>query len=293
MARGGLSEWFGAAALPIDRFTRMLGLYRAAQKQYDALSPELRAVLDAYAAGVNAFLATRRGALPPEYYLIGAAPEPWTPGGFAGLGQDHGFAADRKFPRRAATRAAAATGFAGDLDVLYPPYPDDAPARSRASARCSNGLPPMRSHALLPPGDDQPVRASNNWVVVGQAQRSRASRSSPTTRISTFAAPGIWYLARIETPALDLAGVTAPGAPFIVIGHNDRIAWGFTTTASDVEDLFIEKPDPDDPSRYLAPGGSLPFDTRREEIAGARRCAGHAHRSVRRGTARSFPISPA
>ncbi len=82
-----------------------------------------------------------------------------------------------------------------------------------------------------------------------------------------FGAPGIWYLARIELPGQTLAGVTAPGTPFLLVGHNDRIAWGFTTTGSDVEDLFIEKPDPADPSRYLAPGGSRPFEVRHEQIA--------------------------
>ena len=76
-----------------------------------------------------------------------------------------------------------------------------------------------------------------------------ASRCSPTTRISAFGAPGFWYLARLKTPQREIAGGTAPGAPFVVIGHNDRIAWGFTTTGSDVEDLFIEKIDPADPGR--------------------------------------------
>ena len=75
---GRLAEWYGAPAVPIDRFTRTLGLYRAAAAQYTLLSPELRQVFDAYAAGVNAYLATKRGALPAEYYLVGVTPEPWT-----------------------------------------------------------------------------------------------------------------------------------------------------------------------------------------------------------------------
>src|SRR5208282_5224178 len=105
----------------------------------------------------------------------------------------------------------------------------------------------------------------NNWAVSGKRSQSGKPILANDTHLA-FASPGTWYLARIKTPALDLAGVTAPGAPFIFIGHSNRIAWSFTTTTSDVEDLFIEKPDPDDPSRYLAPGGTLPFDMRREEI---------------------------
>src|SRR5271154_7050157 len=78
-AAGRLAEWFGARAVATDRSMRVLGLYRAAEAQYALLSPELRAVFDAYAAGVNAFLTSRRTALPPEYVLLGAHPETWTP----------------------------------------------------------------------------------------------------------------------------------------------------------------------------------------------------------------------
>ena len=76
---GRLSEWFGSVTLPFDRFVRTIGLYRAAEREYAVLSPDLRAALDAYAAGVNAYLAQRRGALPAEYYLLNASPEPWKP----------------------------------------------------------------------------------------------------------------------------------------------------------------------------------------------------------------------
>jgi len=261
---GRLAEWFGDAAVPIDRFTRMLGLYHAAQKQYDALSPELRAVFDAYAAGVNAFLATRRGALPPEYYLIGAAPEPWTPADSLVWGKIMDLQLTGNFRGELQRVRLLQRVSPADLDVLYPPYPDDAPTPTGERALL-DGLSADALAAALPPGDDQPVRASNNWAVSGKRSQSGKPILANDTHLS-FASPGTWYLTRIKTPALDLAGVTAPGAPFIVIGHSDRIAWGFTTTTSDVEDLFIEKPDPDDPGRYLAPGGSLPFDVRQEEI---------------------------
>ena len=101
-----------------------------------ALSPEMRAVLDAYAAGVNAFLATRHGALPPEYYLLDAQPGAVAAGGFAGLGQDHGFAAHRQLPRRAAARAAAAAPHAGELAMLYPPYREGRAGGAREMRRC-------------------------------------------------------------------------------------------------------------------------------------------------------------
>src|SRR5262249_51783638 len=81
-----------------------------------------------------------------------------------------------------------------------------------------------------------------------------------------YSTPGIWYLARIDTPELHLAGATVAGTPFLVIGHNDRVGWGFTTTGGDVEDVFVERVDPNDPDSYLTPGGSAKFATRPEQI---------------------------
>ena len=82
-----------------------------------------------------------------------------------------------------------------------------------------------------------------------------------------LSAPILWYLARIETPTLSVAGATVPGVPLTILGQNRRIAWGFTTTGADVEDLFLETVDPADPNRYRTPDGSAAFETRSETIA--------------------------
>ena len=118
-------------------------------------------------------------------------------------------------------------------------------------------------HAL--PAAVGPRYASNNWVVDGKHSASGKPLLANDPHLD-FGAPGPWYLARLKTPGTDIAGATAAGVPLVVIGHNDHIAWGFTTTTADVEDLFIEKIDPADPSRYLTPDGSAPFDTRHEKI---------------------------
>jgi len=110
------------------------------------------------------------------------------------------------------------------------------------------------------------VHASNNWVVDGAHSESGKPLVANDPHLG-FQAPGVWYLARLKTPEREIVGGTTPGVPLVVIGHNDRIAWGFTTTGSDVEDLFIEKIDPADPERYMTPEGSLPFEKRQETIA--------------------------
>jgi penicillin G amidase len=261
---GRLSEILGPRTLAIDRTMRTLGLYRAAAAQIAGLSPELRAVLEAYAAGVNAFLATRRGALPPEYYLLGARPEPWQPADSLVWGKIMDLELTGNF-RGELMRARLLTRLTpADLAVLYPPYPKSAPVALEGAHAALDPLLLDRLDAALPPGIG-PQAASNNWVVDGAHSQSGKPLLANDPHLD-FSAPGVWYLARIETPQQKLAGVTAPGTPFLIIGHNDHIAWGFTTTGGDVEDLFVERPDPADPTRYLAPGGPQAFATREERI---------------------------
>jgi len=107
--------------------------------------------------------------------------------------------------------------------------------------------------------------ASNEWVVDGSRTTSGKPLLANDPHLA-FAAPGMWYLARIVTPEFSGAGATLPGQPFFGIGHNRDLAWGFTTTHADTQDLFIERLHPDDPSQYLVPGGALPFETREEVI---------------------------
>jgi len=260
---GRLAEWFGEAALPIDRFTRTLGLYRAAAAQYAHLSPEVRSVLDAYAAGVNAWITTRRGALPPEYQLLRVSIEPWKAADTLVWGKIMDLQLTANFRGELLRARLLQRLTPAEFAVLYPPYPADAPVTGAHAS-----LDPVllnRLAAALPPGSAEPARASNNWVVAGAHTVSHKPLLANDTHLG-LNSPGVWYLARIEVGGRVLAGVTAPGTPFLVVGHNTRIAWGFTTTGSDVEDLFVEQADPHDSTRYLSPGGSLPFITRQETI---------------------------
>ena len=261
---GRLSEWFGAATLRADRFTRTLGIYRAAEQQYALLAPGLRAALDAYAAGVNAYLARRQGALPPEYQLLRATPEPWRPADTLVWGKLIDLQLAANFRSELLHARLAQHLSPEEMAILYPPYPHDAPVALGGGAASLEGLPLDAIYASLP-ALVGPTFASNNWVVDGQHTVTGKPLLANDPHLG-FSAPSVWYLARIETPDNRLDGVTAPGGPFVVIGHNAKIAWGFTTTGGDVEDLFVERVDPDDPARYLTPEGPQPFATRQEEI---------------------------
>jgi penicillin amidase len=130
--------------------------------------------------------------------------------------------------------------------------------------------------ALLPrfPGPfTQPGTASNAWAVDGTRSATGAPLLAGDPHLA-FGFPGIWYLARIDTPDTTLAGATAPGVPFMVLGHNRDIAWTFTTTGADTEDVFIETPigakeaggNAADTTEYATPDGPLPFIVRHEII---------------------------
>ena len=262
---GRLAEIFGSEALSTDRQMRVLGLYRAAQTAIPFLSVEVRRGLESYAAGVNAFLATRRGALPPEFLLLRFAPEPWRPADSLVWGKLMAVRLGGNYRGELLRARLARTVSAADLALLYPEYPKDAPTTLSEMRPIYRRLALDTLYDALPPVVG-PTYASNNWVVDGRHSASGKPLLANDPHLE-FGAPGFWYLARLKTPQHEIAGGTAAGAPFVLVGHNERIAWGFTTTTADVEDLFIERIDPSDPGRYLTPQGSAPFASRRETIA--------------------------
>src|SRR2546423_3557961 len=117
----------------------------------------------------------------------------------------------------------------------------------------------------LNPANLETFQASNNWVVSGKHTASGKPLLANDPHIPS-AAPGIWYQTELTVPGMHVAGVTFPGAPGIVLGHNDYIAWGATNLGPDVQDVYTEKFDKDNPNRYLTPGGWRDAEIRHEQI---------------------------
>jgi penicillin amidase len=266
LGAGRLAEILGAGALPSDRFMRTLGLYHQAEASLAHLAPDTLAWLEAYAAGVNAFLATRSGPLPPEFLLLGHAEiAPWRPADSLvwlrvmalDLATNYG---DELARARLARRLSPE-----QIADVWPSYPANAPITLVELARA---VPWDELAAVLPEGAAGAL-GSNAWVVgPGRSTTGGALLANdPHLRLQ---APGVWYLAHLETPEGPLIGATLPGLPAVVLGHNGSIAWGFTNTGADTQDLFVERVDRTDPGRYLTPGGPTPFATRQEliEVAG-------------------------
>jgi penicillin amidase len=278
-ASGRLAELAGGAALRLDRFMRVLGLVPRAEADLAGLPADTRAAMEAYASGVNAWIAARGRFAAPEFLLLGA-PEPWRPldsllwGKVMGLWLSANWRTELDRARLSGLLAAER------LDDLWPA--DTSPGRPDLPQAVAAAAPPAAGHAAAPPADRAaldrlaaalprfpedaplPAMASNSWVVAGARSASGAPLLATDPHLG-YQAPILWYLARIELPGgRVLAGATAPGVPGIVIGRNERIAWGFTTTHSDTQDLFVERLA--GPDAYETPEGPRPFAVREEVI---------------------------
>jgi penicillin amidase len=260
LAAGRLAEVFGERALPSDRFMRTLGLYRAAEQSLEHLGEPVRAALDAYAAGVNAFLDERHGALPPEFLLLRHAPEPWRPADSLAFGKVMAVTLAENWRRELLRARLMARLTPEQVASLWPQTGAPLITLGRLYRRL-----PLDALAAAVPEALSAYSASNEWVIAGDRTETGKPILANDPHLG-FAAPILWYLARIEAPGLTVAGATVPGVPFHLLGHNGRIAWGFTNTHSDVQDLFVEQLAEDDDSRYLTPTGSQPFEVRGERI---------------------------
>ncbi len=263
-ASGRLSEIAGTSTLPIDRFMRTLDLRRSAAQELAGLAPEPRAMLDAYASGVNAWINQHGRFSAPQFILLGR-PEPWTPIDSLLWGKTMGLYLAGNW-RSELGRAALLSHVPREkIEQLWPPQVN-VPGPSAAGTDVRYAGLAAALDALLPRFPDPftlPDTASNEWAVDGAHSTTGAPLLAGDPHLG-YSTPGIWYLARIDTPDGTLAGATSPGVPFLVIGRNSHIAWTFTTTGADTEDTYQETAYPD--GTYDAPGGPEPFRIRHETI---------------------------
>ena len=264
-ASGRLSELAGPATLPLDRLMRTLGLRQAAEADYAALPETTRAVLQAYANGVNTWIALRGRFAAPEFLILGR-PELWTPIDSLLWGKTMGLWLSMNWRQELSRQALAGKVPQPLIDELWPDQ--SGPGRPEAAL----SLPHQFADAVVglekvlpdfPSPFTLPHTASNEWAVDGRHTASGAPLLAGDPHLA-FGFPAIWYLARIDTPGNTLAGATAPGIPGLVIGRNSHIAWTFTTTGADTQDIFIETPVGDD--EYQTPDGPKPFVVREERI---------------------------
>ncbi len=265
-ASGRLSEIAGSMTLRLDRTMRVLGLRRRAEADLPALDADTRAMLDAYAAGVNAWIAARGRLAAPEFIPLGA-PEPWTAVDSLLWGKTMGLYLSGNWRSELARAAVRDRLPAARMKELWPPQ-DDTPRPDAHALPGSTRLAAVATRVVaavpdFPEPFTWPSSASNEWAVDGRGTTTGRPLLAGDPHLG-FSLPAIWYLARIDTPGGALVGATAPGVPFLVIGHNGRIAWTFTTTGADTQDVFAETVLPD--GRYQTPDGPQAFVEHEERI---------------------------
>ena len=276
-AAGEISEILGGEFLQHDREQRILGLRVAARKALEVSSAQNRAHFDAYARGVNAYIESHRDHLPIEFRILKYSPRPWTP-------EDSTLIASQMvkdlnhYPYRDALdrekiMAKLGPELTADLYVNTswhdrPPTVERPSLEKKPDQNIDEENPPPRpigssvastgttSNDLAAAADWDPdarmVLGSNNWVVSGAHTVSGKPLLSNDMHLG-HQMPNLWYEAHLDCGSFDVAGVTLPGLPYVIVGHNQRIAWGFTNVGPTVEDVYIETFNP--AGEYLTPEG--------------------------------------
>ncbi len=278
-AQGRLSELFGSSTTRIDEFVRRLDLHELSRSSLAHQTPETIEALDAYSAGVNAWLKTvseealGRGA--PEFFifgngLFGSDISPWSPADSLSVIKLMALRLSTHLQGEI-TRAQLSLVLNSDmLDDIMPVSPGKAFTALPRYAELVPGAAPVRQVdiALIPDSELDPVRppglggASNIWAAQPSRSASGASLFAADPHLE-LSAPGIWMLARLEFPDGSAIGGTLPGIPAVLIGRNRHIAWGVASAHVDDLDVYVEKINPEDPDEYLSPEGYAPFRKKR------------------------------
>ncbi len=312
---GRVAEMFGESQVATDAFLRTLGWRQVAEQEVEALDEQTSAYYEAYADGVNAYLASRSGAdLSLEYAVIGIQnpdyrPEPWEPADSVAWLKAMAWDLRSNLPDETArAQLVAALGDPADAETralvekVYPDYPfdknpvivptistvdpvptegtgaapaahtdddsdDEVIADALSTVQWQEASDVIEAASMLLEGAGEGI-GSNSWVVSGDLTESGKPLLANDPHLGA-SLPSVWYQVQLKCEKVgdecpfDVGGFSFSGLPGVVIGHNDRIAWGFTNLTTDVTDLYIEKIQGD---QYLRDGALVPLAVRTETI---------------------------
>lgn len=278
-ANGDLAEVLGNSLVRHDLAQRVFQFRNTAQRIYANLAPPDRARLDAYARGVNLFIAEHGDTLPPEFVLLRYRPKPWSGADSLSIGVTMmAQTLDDHWDVKLAREQVAAKLHNSKLEAdLYPvgSWRDHPPTGQVVDLTQPHPIPPSHDDEedddrtrtrAVPLEDIHLLRAllgrtacvdcapgSNEWVIAGRHTASGKPLLSNDMHLE-LSEPNIWYMADLYAPGFHAAGVTLVGVPFVVAGHNDHVAWGYTALYADVQDVYVEKLD--GKGNYQASDGS-------------------------------------
>ncbi|HQZ98552.1 MAG TPA: penicillin acylase family protein, partial [Pyrinomonadaceae bacterium] len=285
LSRGETAEIFGSSVLEEDKRWRRFNFAKIAEESLKFMGPELQAALNAYARGVNAYIATLdEKSLPVEFRILQYKPREWKPSDTIMIGKILADALSTTW-RNDIMRLSLQNLPKDKLsDLTNPVTPFDVilfgtDTKTAASAAVAQTAAAENIKNLIAEADrEELVRknslervglyaedlaASNNWVISGKRTADGKPILANDPHLAPTA-PGIWYLTHLSTPTMRVSGVTVPGVPGIILGHNADIAWGATNVGPDVQDLYSETFN--DKGEYKTPTGWEPAVKRIENI---------------------------
>ncbi|MEO0654694.1 MAG: penicillin acylase family protein [Pseudomonadota bacterium] len=270
-AQGRLSEVFGARTFAIDDLLRRLDLYPLAVQSVRVQSPYAQAALRAYAAGVNAWLseinAGARGRGAPEFWIFPPQIAPWQPADSVAVAKMMALQLAGQIDSEVLR---ARVSLLLDEDRVRDLLPDAPGSGVAALPEFASLFPTAPRYADLGPRAIDPMSpvkplglagASNAWAAAPTRSAAGGTLLANDPHLG-FAAPGVWYLARLELASGGVIGGTIPGLPLIPVGRSDQLGWALTYTHADDQDVFIERLNPDNPEEVLTPNGYRPLTTR-------------------------------
>lgn len=248
LARGELAEIFGPAALATDRFQREIGFARQAQADGSALRPEDKVLIQAYCDGINQWINNRK-VLPPEFVILRFKPTQWQPIDCLAIALFQTWYAHGLMDSET------------NLSKLIEKFgPDIALLLNKYQAWSPPTLPDLKpDHSSGFSTGFSMTKASNAWTVAPDRSASGAALHASDPHLNINRVPGFWYIAGLHSQSgTEVLGITVPGLPFVLMGHNNDIAFSFTVASIDLVDFYIEKRHPQDSLAVQTPTGYQP-----------------------------------
>ena len=261
---GRLCEVFGKDALDVDRMTRTFGFGRVGKDSLKLVPEDMQTLLGSYVKGVNAFLSHPDTVLPVEFSLVKHTPEPWKVehvlafSSMMLLQMSNGWAHEYV---RSKLIEALGPEKAAELEINYPEgNPVAIPKGIEANALADDGKLQALGGPFMPN-----IKGSNAWAVTGSRTETGKPILCNDPHLPMYL-PSIWYQNHLSAPDYNVIGVSLPGLPMVMIGHNEKISWGITLAYTDIEDLFVEKFEDASLKKYEYKGAMLESEIHEEKI---------------------------
>ncbi len=267
LARGRLSEITGKDTVEVDMFMRLIGIDKAMKRLASEANDQIKRVFDAYVDGINAYIQVIGKKLPLEFSALKLSPEPFTEEDLFASTLLNSWALNTNFSQELLAVRMMNRLTADSYVELFPAYPNaHLPADDYYNSFRTLKVAPFLKAVDVYNGTSQNnsgSTGSNSWVAGGKLSLSGKPILANDPHLA-HTIPGVWYLNHLVTPSMNVTGASIPGAPCVIIGHNESIAWGITNVMTDYVDLYVVKTDPSLPTRYFVDNKALEME--QEEI---------------------------